>query len=191
MAKVYVIDFDGGTAAQYDAMTAALDLGGVLPPGARFHTAGPSPTGWRVIDCWDDPHAFARFAAERIRPLAEQAGMRPPRVKALDVAGGMTGHARPPEVAVLGRLPGVDGAAFRALQQKALDPNEAPAGMIHHVNGPYESGWYVVGVWETEAQRARFVAERVLPLVPPGAGEPVFEVLPIHNAIVERATTRA
>src|SRR6478672_5031672 len=91
MAKVYVMDFPGGTAADYDAVMVDMDLGGQAPTGARFHSAGPSPTGWRVIDCWDDPAAFDRFSEEKIGPITARHGMQRPAVQVFDVDGGIDG----------------------------------------------------------------------------------------------------
>jgi hypothetical protein len=62
VARLYVMDFDGGTAAQYDGVLEEMGLTtGVVPDGAVFHYAGPGPRGWRVVDCWADPAAFDRL----------------------------------------------------------------------------------------------------------------------------------
>jgi hypothetical protein len=193
MARTYVFDFDGGTVAQYDAMRAEAGVGEVLPPGARFHAAGPTPTGLRAIDCWDDVAAFERYSREVIRPMAARAGLRPPRITELDVAAGVEGDLVPAEVAMFTRFPGLDTASFRALREKVGVFEDVPPGLIHHVNGPYADGWYVATLWATEAQRAKFIDERVKPSLAgaPLKGEPLFEVLPVHASLVQRATTRA
>ena len=80
------MDFPGGTAAQYDAVMVDMNLQGQAPEGARFHSAGPSPTGWQVIDCWDDPAAFDRFAEEQIGPYSREVGItEPPQMRVHDV----------------------------------------------------------------------------------------------------------
>jgi hypothetical protein len=37
----------------------------------------------------------------------------------------------------------------------------APAGLIVHAAGPTEEGFRIVGVWESEEARQRFLAERL------------------------------
>jgi hypothetical protein len=48
--------------------------------GLVFHTAGPTPTGWRVVDVWRSREQFEKFA-QRMVPIAQK--------------NGMTGDARP------------------------------------------------------------------------------------------------
>lgn len=190
MAKVYVMDFPGGTAADYDAVMVDMDLGGQAPTGARFHSAGPSPTGWRVIDCWDDPAAFDRFSEEKIGPITARHGLQRPAVQVLDVDGGIDGAEGTPEVAMLGVFPGLTGDAFRAMDVKIRARDEVPDGLLRHVNGPHPEGWYVADLWASDAQRTRFIAERVAPVAPAGI-EPRFELLPVHGSILSPAHAHA
>jgi hypothetical protein len=190
MAKVYVMDFPGGTAAQYDAVMVDMDLQGQLPAGARFHSAGPSPTGWQVIDCWDDPAAFDRFAEESIGPITARHGLQPPAMRVFDVEGGIDGPEGTPEVAMLGVFPGLTGETFLAMDVKIRARDEVPDGLLRHVNGPHPDGWYVADLWASEDQRTRFLAERVAPVAPAGV-EPRFELLPVHASILTRAQARA
>ena len=70
MAHCFILDFDGGTAAQYDAIIEDMELGGRLPAKALYHGAGsPDGRSWRVVDVWESPEDFERFAAEKIGPL--------------------------------------------------------------------------------------------------------------------------
>jgi hypothetical protein len=193
MAKVYVMDFDGTTAEQYDAVMVDMDLGGIAPAGARFHCAGPTPTGWRVIDCWDDPAAFDRFAEERIGPITARHGVRPPRMQVLDVDDGIDGPEGTPEVGMLAVFPGLSRAAFRAMDEKIRARDEVPDGLLRHVNGPHPDGWYVVDLWASEDKRTRFLNERVAPVAPHDqlTGEPRFEILPAHGWILSPAHAHA
>jgi hypothetical protein len=181
-----------------------MALGGYLPDGARFHSAGPTPTGFRVIDCWDDAAAFDHFAAEEIGPQTQKQGMRPPRMTVLDVDDDMTGPLTLPEVAMFIRFAGMDREMFHRLDDQVLIDGQVPEGLIQHVNGPYDGGWYVVDLWASEAKRTAFMESRVkpaaasvaLPAEPTAASvalpaEPTVEILPVHGAMVEHAATRA
>jgi hypothetical protein len=76
MAMAVVMDFQGGTLAQYDE---ALRLMGFQregggPPGALFHWTAATPDGLRVVDVWRSREEFDRFAMEQMGPITQQAG---------------------------------------------------------------------------------------------------------------------
>lgn len=195
MAKVYVTDVEGGTAERYDEVTSQLGPGGVTPPGARFHVAGPTATGWRIIECWDDPAAWQRFINEQVRPIIErQQRPQPPRITELDVDGELVGGTQTPEVAAYVTFPGMDKATFQALEQKVLGgERRLPDGMVQHVNGPSPDGWYFVGLWESEEKRTRFYEETVMPAAAgvEMSGQPRVEILPVHRGVIAPAAARA
>jgi hypothetical protein len=89
MSIAVVIDLEGVTAEQHDALVAAMGLAGqsaAATPGLIFHAAGPSPTGWRVIDVWESEADLERFQRERLLPAAEHIGGLPrPRVEMMPV----------------------------------------------------------------------------------------------------------
>jgi hypothetical protein len=64
MAVCIIIDIEGGTQEQYDAVLARLGLTdeqAVWPPGIISHVAGPFEGGWRMVDVWESEEAFERF----------------------------------------------------------------------------------------------------------------------------------
>ena len=72
-------------AATYDAvkervMQAAIDA------GSRFHAAGPSPSGWRIIEIWDSEEGLDRFIRDTLDPgVPEVSGGRAPRMERPEV----------------------------------------------------------------------------------------------------------
>jgi hypothetical protein len=58
-------------------------------------------------------------------------------------------------------------------------------GLIAHVSGPYEAGWRIIDVWETEADEDRFHAERLGPAI-----ARVMAGLPTSAAPFERRAVR-
>jgi|tagenome__1003787_1003787.scaffolds.fasta_scaffold20375338_2 hypothetical protein len=191
MAKVYVLDTDGGDAERYDAIRAEMGLEDT-PPGCRFHIAGPTPTGWRLVECWDDPAARERFWNEQVVPVRGRRYPNPPRVIELDVALGLDGPDDPCEVGMYGVFPGLSGDAFRAMDAKVITPGEVPDGLIRHVNGPHPDGWYIFDLWASEAKRKRFITERVEPVAPMDelSGPPRFELLPAHATMLSTVQVR-
>jgi hypothetical protein len=85
MAMAFIMEFAGGTAAQYDAVIADMNLGGRPAPGGIFHVAGPMDGGWRVVDVWESPEVFERFRVEQIEPITRKHGVGAPRVTAFPV----------------------------------------------------------------------------------------------------------
>jgi hypothetical protein len=76
-----VHDSPGGTQEQYEQAVAHLSdgrglnaLGDWPVDGILFHAAGPTDTGWRVVDVWESPETFERFG-EVIGPVLQEVGM--------------------------------------------------------------------------------------------------------------------
>jgi hypothetical protein len=69
MAVLMIHDSPGGTEEQYDAVISLLSDGKGISslsdwpvPGILFHAAGPTASGWRVVDVWESEDAFEAFA---------------------------------------------------------------------------------------------------------------------------------
>jgi hypothetical protein len=100
MAIGFVMTFDGGTKEQYEGVMAAgnLDLRspgnpgstGVWPEGIVAHYAGPTATGWAVVDIWESQEAFDRFLADRLGPALHANQVPQPDVVAFEVYNALT-----------------------------------------------------------------------------------------------------
>jgi hypothetical protein len=65
--------------------------GGPHPgPGCLFHWITEVGGGLEVTDVWKTKEQFETFAAEKIGPLSEQAGMPKPQIKFIEVANFLT-----------------------------------------------------------------------------------------------------
>ena len=78
MPVLMVHDSPGVTQEQYEQVGARLtdgrglnSLGDWPVAGILSHTAGPTASGWRVIDVWESEDAFQRFG-EVIGPVLEE-----------------------------------------------------------------------------------------------------------------------
>lgn len=188
MSVAFILDFDGGTAAQYDAVVEEMDLGGRPAPGCSWHGAGPTATGWRVVDVWDDAATFESFARERMGPVAARHGLGAPRIETVDVAqvrlGGEPGE--PQTFLQIVRLDGLDAGAFRGMDARILPEGVAPPHCVYHVNGPTPTGWIVIDSWASRADRDAFIGERVLPAMQAAgiSGPPAIEDLELHALMV-------
>jgi hypothetical protein len=181
MPVAFVMDFDGGTAAQYDAVIADMDLGGQMPEGGIYHAAGATRTGWRVVDVWEADAPFEAFAADQIGPLSQRHGLAAPRMQRMVVDQVRTGGSadQPATFLQVAHLPGLDREAFHATDAKVLP---LPDGLVFHVNGQTDDGWFVVDTWLSQEERDWFIDHRVRPAFAdaPLTGEPVFEELAVY-----------
>jgi hypothetical protein len=82
MAVGVVLEFPGGTLAQYDQVIGLMGLerGRPLPPGGIFHWVTETGDGIRVTDVWESREQFERFAQEQIGPYSQQVGMAEPQI---------------------------------------------------------------------------------------------------------------
>jgi hypothetical protein len=192
MAKVYIMDFDGATAEQYEAVIADMGLADEMPAGGVFHYAGPTDTGWRVVDCWADAASFDRFAADQIMPLAAKHGLPRPALQMLDVAQERHGALRDATFLQVVVLPGLDRMGFLDMDKRILPDGRPPQDVVHHVNGVHDGGSFVVDSWTSKEAHDRFDAERIHPNIGQAklSGPPRIEHLVVHNAMHAPAVVR-
>jgi hypothetical protein len=76
MAVALMLEFEGFTADEYDAVNAKVNPPGNPPAGLIFHSSGPSPEGgWRIVDVWESRDQFDQFMAQTVQPaMAEVVG---------------------------------------------------------------------------------------------------------------------
>lgn len=190
MPVAFIMDFDGGTSEQYDAVVEEMQLGGRMPEGGLYHAAGATDSGWRVVDVWEADEPFQAFTESQIVPVTQRHGLAAPRIRRLEVDQVRPGASAGRSAAFLQivRMPGLTSDAFHAADAKVLP---LPDGLVFHVNGPDEGGWFVIDTWRTKQERDAFIQERVMPVFAnaPLSGEPAFEEMAVHNTLVRPIAT--
>jgi hypothetical protein len=63
---------EGFTQAEYDRVAARV--GDEPPEGCLVHIAGPTESGWQVIEVWVSEDDQRRFQADRLNPAFEAEG---------------------------------------------------------------------------------------------------------------------
>ncbi len=58
----------------------AATLGDGVPDGLIVRVAGPTDSGFRIIDVWESQEAWERFRSERLRPAARRVAGEAPAV---------------------------------------------------------------------------------------------------------------
>ncbi len=91
MAIAFLLEFAGSTSDQYDRVIERLDLGGKMPSGGRFHIAGPTDDGFRVVDAWESQEDFDRFFGEKLHAALEAEGMPAPNISTWPIHNTLTG----------------------------------------------------------------------------------------------------
>ena len=66
MAIGVIFEGAGVTQAQYDAVRTAVAPDNQPRSGLLYHAAGPTPTGWCVVEIWESQAALDRFFQERL-----------------------------------------------------------------------------------------------------------------------------
>ena len=187
MAVAFILDFDNGDTEKYEAVVDRMNLGGRVAPGALFHAAGPRPDGgWRVCDVWESDDAFNAFAAERIIPYTQEAGLSAPAITRFEVAETIDSGAPRDGIAFVQvvRFPSMDGAQFDAMDDEVTAPG-LPGELTYHVNGGVDGDWVVVDAWTSKEARDRFMQTQVFPVAAqhPEIAPPEIEELQVHNTL--------
>jgi len=74
MAVAVIVDIPGGNAQIYEQLIPGLFPDGKLPDGWQVHIAGPTESGWRIVNVVPSQEQFETFARERLNPATQQAG---------------------------------------------------------------------------------------------------------------------
>ena len=81
MAIVWMLEWDGITPEQYDAIREAVDWEGNVPDGLIFHVAAFSNKGLVLTEVWESPDHVQPFMDDRYLPAIKDMGIQSmPRV---------------------------------------------------------------------------------------------------------------
>ena len=87
MAVGLILEFDGVSRKEYDAVNERLNVNvatgtGAWPEGLLFHAGGAKPGGWVVMEVWESKEAQQRFMEERLARALQEAGVTEPPARA-------------------------------------------------------------------------------------------------------------
>src|SRR5712691_2095485 len=80
MAVAVILDIPGGTEQLYEQVVREVFPEGKLPEGWLLHIAGPTESGWRVVNVVPSREQFEAFAREELLPATQQAGDATPQL---------------------------------------------------------------------------------------------------------------
>ncbi len=88
MAIALIIEFPGVKQEQYDNVMKELGLDRATAEPRRgmvLHIAGPSESGWQVVDVWETRADFDRFLDRELGQALKNASIGTPRVREFPV----------------------------------------------------------------------------------------------------------
>jgi hypothetical protein len=191
MAILMIMDLEGMTTEQYEAVNEAMGLHeNNLPQGLISHAAGPTEEGGLlIVDVWDNEEDLGRFVQEQVGPAMQQAGVE--------------SQAQPRVHEVHNHIPqgsGSDGSFILLIESEGFSPDDyddvtskldshAGSGSNHpavtHVAAITEDGMVFMDIWESPEAAQRFFEEEVGPAAEEsGLGELQPRVVPVHNRYV-------
>src|SRR5215831_8388827 len=77
MAVLMIMDLEGATTEEYEAVNAAIGIDeNNLPQGLIQHAVGPTDEGGLlIVDVWESEEDLGRFIEEKVAPAMQQAGV--------------------------------------------------------------------------------------------------------------------
>src|SRR6185369_2901268 len=84
MPVMMMMQWNGVTREQYDAVRKIVNFEGNVPKGGMFHVAAFTDDGLHVADVWERAEDFQAFVDQRLMPGVQQAGIKgEPKVQIL------------------------------------------------------------------------------------------------------------
>jgi hypothetical protein len=71
---VVIVDVPRGNAQFYDQIAPKLLPEGTFQTGWQVHIAGPTDSGWRIVNVAASQEQFEAFARDRLAPTLQQVG---------------------------------------------------------------------------------------------------------------------
>jgi hypothetical protein len=88
-------------------------------------------------------------------------------------------------VVVIANNPGYTAEQFAALQQQMNVATNPPRGVMAQLAGPFEGGWRVISVWESQEAFETFFRDRLGPAFQQmGIVAPPFQISPLQSVMI-------
>jgi hypothetical protein len=88
-------------------------------------------------------------------------------------------------VVIVNEMEGGGQDLYEQVNPKVMEGGALPDGCQLHIAGPYENGWRVITVWDSEELFQRFREEELIPAIREAGGEdrivPSISAHPVHK----------
>lgn len=166
MAVMMILDWQGATVEQYEAVNQAMGLitDDDAPDGLIEHTAAVSDDGSLVIvDLWESQEALDTFFEQRLGPAIEQVGVESGEPRLMPVHNTLEGSAQEANVLMLIEID--DGADTYDAMTADMDGHATPGAHPAHLHAVATDGesLVVADLWASEEDFEKFAREQIAP----------------------------
>jgi hypothetical protein len=68
-------------------------------------------------------------------------------------------------VVIVNEIAGADQSFYDEVNPRVMPDGQLPEGCQVHIAGPYEGGWRVITVWDSEEQFQQFRTDKLVPAI--------------------------
>jgi hypothetical protein len=87
-------------------------------------------------------------------------------------------------VVVIDHAPGFTANQWEEMQRRFNEPATPPRGIIVQLAGPFESGWRVISVWESQEAYETFRRDRLAPVIQQMGIADQVQIAPVHTVMI-------
>jgi hypothetical protein len=92
-------------------------------------------------------------------------------------------------IVVIAHAPGFTTEQWEAMQRQFNEPANPPRGIVAQLAGPFEGGWRVISVWESQEAYEAFRRDRLAPAIQQmGITQEQFQIAPLHSVMIAPQT---
>jgi hypothetical protein len=191
MAVLMILELDGATTDDYEAVNEAMGLDkDNLPDGLVSHAVGPTEDGdgILIVDVWESEEKLDHFVQNKIGPAMAQAGVQSqPQTRVHPVHNHIEqGSGQQGNVIVLVESSGFGPEHYDAVTSEmdshAGDGSGHPA--VSHIAAITDDGMVFVDIWDSGESAGKFVEEQVGPAAASQGHDlsgSETRVVPVHN----------
>jgi hypothetical protein len=92
-------------------------------------------------------------------------------------------------VVIVNEMEGGGQELYDQVNPKVMEGGNLPEGCQLHIAGPYEKGWRVITVWDSEEQFQQFRDEKLVPAIREAGGEgriaPSISAQPVYKLLTD------
>jgi hypothetical protein len=192
MAILMIMDLEGATTEQYDALNDAIQVDeNNLPQGLIQHAAGPTDEGGLlIVDVWESEEDLGRFFEEKVGPAMAQLKLPAGQPRVHEVHNHIPQGSGSDGSFILlieseGFSPGDYDAITGHMDAHAGDGSNHPA--VTHVAAITEDGMVFMDIWDSPESVEKFLEEEVAQASEAAGaslGEVQPRIVPVHNRYV-------
>jgi hypothetical protein len=90
-------------------------------------------------------------------------------------------------VVIVNEMEGGSQDLYDQVNPRVMEGGNLPDGCQLHIAGPYENGWRVITVWDSEERFQQFRDEKLIPAIQEAGAQdriaPSITANPVHNLI--------